>query len=149
MAEITVYVTDSPAWTGHSGWVQSYIFPALGYSHIFISDKGPADLGLGGGGNNIAGQLVVAFRLNVATMILIEVAYLIHKVNGCSHVLGESDGNITNVASIAVRFIDGVIVLDVAFLDGIHDKEQRNGQRDEQYGHDDVEDNGFFECCLP
>ena len=114
-----------------------------------VGDKWPADLGLGAGGDDVAGQLVVALGLYVATVVLVEVAYLVHQIDWGSHVLVQSDGHIANIAGVALGLAQGVVVLDELLLDRVHDQEKGDGEGDENYAHHYIEDNSFLEGRLP
>jgi hypothetical protein len=81
-------------------------------------------------------------------MILVEIAHLVHEIDGRSHILGQLDIHSTNITGVACILVEGRIIQEGLLFHPIHDNEKGYGKCDEYEGHDEIEDDGFFEGCL-
>lgn len=52
------------------------------------------------------------------------------------------------MAEVAGGLVQGRVVEYTGFGDLVHDHEESDGQRNEQHGHDDVEDDGLLESSF-
>jgi hypothetical protein len=99
-------------------------------------------------GDNIASKLIITFRLNIPSMILIKIAYFIHKVYRRTHVLWHINCHCTVLSKIAYILSQWRIILDKCLFNCVHYNVQSDGKSNENDSHHDIEYYCFFEGCL-
>lgn len=127
-AEHIAECTYCPTGTRNSFRFQGLAWPAHTHLHLLVCFIRPANFALGGL-DVVARQLFIGFGLDIPAMILIEIANLVHKVDGSVHILFYIDFHAAELTHIAIAFVERWIILELVLLDRIHDHKEGDWNR--------------------